>query len=248
MPEDIEEQPEDQPIYKYAKPFGKKEKVLNYASNAYQLTRPNKVGAVMELIRECQPKSFEDWQNFYFEKAYTKSKKNPLKVTKEILDELGERLHVVITTKVIPEWIEAFNQITVQDCHDYIYEVTIPRTYDGFITEKSVINDVLEKKFPNIIFEESDADLDHTGDVDYIGKVGNKAFGIQIKPVTANSNFGNYKPSERMQANFEDFEEKYGGRVFIVFSTKMNNKKEIQNKDVILEITKEIERLTLQQF
>lgn len=51
-----------------------------------------------------------------------------------------------------------------------------------------------------------------------------------------------------MQTNFEDFEEKYGGRVFIVFSTKVNNKKEIQNKDVILEITKEIERLTLQQF
>lgn len=35
---------EEQPIYKYAKPFGKKEKVLNYTSNAYQLTRPGKVG------------------------------------------------------------------------------------------------------------------------------------------------------------------------------------------------------------
>lgn len=110
--------------------------------------------------------------------------------------------------------------------------------------ETSVINDILAKVFPNIIFEEPD-DLEFVCDVDYIGKVGNKAFGIQIKPITANSNFGNYKPSERMQTNFEDFEEKYGGRVFIVFSTKMNNKKEIQNKDVILEITKEIERLTL---
>lgn len=248
MSEEIKEQQEDQPVYKYAKPFGKKEKVLNYTSNAYQLTRPNRVGAVMELIRECQPNSFEDWRNFYFARAYTKSKNNPLKVTKEVLNELGVRLYEKITAVVIPEWTEAFNQITIQDCHDYIYEVTIPRTYDGFITEKSVINDVLEKVFPNVTFEESDADLDHTGDVDYIGKVGNKAFGIQIKPITANSNFGNYKPSERMQTNFEDFEEKYGGRVFIVFSTKVNNKKEIQNKDVILEITKEIERLTSQQF
>ncbi len=27
--------------------FGKKEKVLNYANQTYQLSRPNKVGAVM---------------------------------------------------------------------------------------------------------------------------------------------------------------------------------------------------------
>ena len=53
-------------LRKYAKPFGKKEKVLNYASNTYQLTRPNKVDAVMALIRECQPKALEEWEKFYF--------------------------------------------------------------------------------------------------------------------------------------------------------------------------------------
>lgn len=144
---------------------------------------------------------------------------------------------------MIPEWTEAFRQITLQDCHDYIYEVTIPRTFDGFMTEKSVITEGLSKTFPEVVFEESDADLDHAGDVDYIGKVGNKAFGIQIKPVTANANFGNYKPSERMQANFEAFEEKYGGKVFMVFSAKGKNKKEIQNKEVLAEIRTEINRL-----
>lgn len=46
-------------IKKYAKHFGKKEKVLNFAGNTYQLTRPNKVDAVMSLIRECQPKALE---------------------------------------------------------------------------------------------------------------------------------------------------------------------------------------------
>ncbi len=115
------------------------------------------------------------------------------------------------------------------------------------IDTTSIVHDILAKFFPDIIFEEPD-DLEFVCDIDYIGKVGNKAFGIQLKPITANTNFGSFKPSERMQANFESFEEKYGGRVFIVFSTKVNNKKEIQNKDVILEITKEIERLTLQQF
>jgi hypothetical protein len=238
----MEELQEEQPIYKYAKPFGKKEKVLNYTSNAYQLTRPSKVGAVMELIRECQPKTFEEWRQYYFEKAHTKTKV-PIKVTQDILNELGERLYEKITEVVIPEWTEAFRQITKQDCYDYVYEVTIPRTFDGFLTEKSVINDFLAKKFPDVVFEESDSDLDHSGDVDYIGKVGNKAFGIQIKPITANSNFGNYKLTERMQTNFEAFEEKYGGKVFVIFSSKVGNKKEVKNKEVLDEITAEIARL-----
>lgn len=238
----MDELEEEQPVYKYAKPFGKKEKVLNFTSNAYQLTRPSKVGAVMELIRECQPKTFQEWRQYYFDKAHTKTKV-PIKVTQEILNELGERLYEKITEVVIPEWTEAFRQITKQDCYDYVYEVTIPRTFDGFLTEKSVINDFLAKKFPDVVFEESDSDLDHSGDIDYIGKVGDKAFGIQIKPVTANSNFGNYKLTERMQANFESFEEKYGGKVFVIFSSKVGNKKEVKNKEVLDEITAEIARL-----
>lgn len=166
-----------------------------------------------------------------------------LKNNPEILNELGERLYAKITEVVIPEWTEAFSQITKQDCYDYVYEVTVPRTFEGFITEKSVVNDLLAKQFPEVIFEESDSDLDHSGDVDYIGKVGEKAFGIQIRPVTANSNFANYNLSERMQTNFQEFEEKYGGKVFIIFSSKVGDKKEVKNKEVIQEIAAEIERL-----
>lgn len=55
---------------KYSKDFGKKEKVLNYACQTYQLSIPNKVGAVMNLIREFQPKTFKEWEKWYFEKAY----------------------------------------------------------------------------------------------------------------------------------------------------------------------------------
>jgi hypothetical protein len=42
---------------KHSQDFGKKEKVLNYACQTYQLSRLNKVGAVMALIRECQPQN-----------------------------------------------------------------------------------------------------------------------------------------------------------------------------------------------
>lgn len=223
---------------KYSLEFGNKEHVLNYACQLYQLSRPAKVGAVMALIRECQPKSFEDWKSWYFENAYTATK-NPQKLSKDSLTELGERLYTKITNFVIPEWEEAFRELTLQDCIDYVYNLTINRTYDGYIREKSVVNDGLAKIFPNVIFEESDPELDHAGDIDYVAKVGEKAFGIQIKPVTANANFGGYSLSERMKASFKDFTEKYGGKVFIVYSLKG----EIANKEVIDDIQNEIRRL-----
>lgn len=228
-------------IKQYSKSFDKKEKVLNYACQTYQLSRPNKVGAVMALIRQCQPATFEAWESWYFENAQSHGK-NSFKVTKESLKELGERLHCKITHIVIPEWQAAFNELTLQDCIDYIYNLTIHRTYDGYIREKSVINDGLAKHFPTIRFEESPPELDHSGDVDYIGWVTeDKAFGIQIKPTTAQSNFGNYSPSERMKASFQDFEDEYGGKVFIIFSLDGT----IANREMIQFIENEINRLVI---
>lgn len=223
---------------RFSKEFGKKEKVLNYATQTYHLSRPNKVGTVMALIRECQPKTFEEWQKWYFEHAYTDGK-NPSKITKESLEELGERLFVKIKEIVVPEWTEAFNALSEQDCIDYIFNLTINRTFDGFLREKSVIEDNLAKKFPEIRFEQSDPELDHAGDIDYLGWVSKKAFGIQIKPVTAKANFGNYSATERMKASFEDFTRKYSGKVFVVFSVD----DKIYNEDIIEQISIEIKRL-----
>ncbi|MDR3339927.1 MAG: MjaI family restriction endonuclease, partial [Candidatus Symbiothrix sp.] len=50
---------------KHSLDFGKKEKVLNYTCQTYQLSRLNKAGAVMALIRECQPQTIEEWQQWY---------------------------------------------------------------------------------------------------------------------------------------------------------------------------------------
>ncbi len=123
--------------------------------------------------------------------------------------------------------------MTLDDCTDYIRTLT----FDGYIREKSVINDGLAKIFPDVRFEESPPELDHSGDVDYLGFVNYsknqpKAFGIQIKPVTAKSNFGNYSISERMKASFEYFTVDLGGKVFIIFSLDG----EIGNKEISTEI------------
>lgn len=224
---------------KYSMNFGKKERVLNYTCQTYQLSRPNKVGSVMALIRECQPSSLKEWEQWYFINAYTSSKK-PTKITADSLKELGERLYAKITEVVIPEWECAFKELTEQDCIDYIFNLTINRTYDGYIREKSVINDGLAKLFPHIKFEESDPDLDHAGDIDYVAKIGDASIGIQIKPITANANFGSYSLTERMKASFDSFREEYGGNVFVIFSLDG----EIANKEIIEQIEKEIQRLS----
>ena len=217
---------------------GKKEFLLNHTCQLYQLTRPTKVGAVMNLIRQCQPSSIEEWEKWYFNNAMTEGK-TPLKITRESLLELGERLYTKMTELVIPQLQEAINSLTRQDCVDYVYNLTINRTFDGYQREKSVVNDGLAKIFKDIIFEESDPELDHAGDIDYVAHVGNYQIGIQIKPITANANFGGYSLTERMKASFEAFKEEYGGEVFVVFS--LDGK--IANPDVIEEMSKEIKRL-----
>ena len=111
--------------------------------------------------------------------------------------------------------------------------------YDGFIREKSVINDGLAKIFADLVFEESPPELDHAGDIDYIARIGNRAIGIQIKPVTSKSNFGNYSATERMKASFSAFENEFGGKVFVIFSID----DEITNKEVIADIENEVNRL-----
>ncbi len=225
---------------KYSMNFGKKERVLNYACQTYQLSRPNKVGAVMALIRDCQPASFEEWQLWYFDNAYTEGK-NPTKITSDTLKELGERLYAKIMEVVIPEWEAAFRELTQEDCVNYIYNLTLNRTYDGYLREKSVIHDGLSKILTDIVFEESDPELDHAGDVDYLAKVGDKAIGIQIKPITASANFGGYSLTERMKESFKSFKERYGGNVFIVWSLDG----EIANKEVVEAIRAEIKRLSV---
>ena len=156
-------------------------------------------------------------------------------------EELGEWLYTKMTELVIPQIQEAINNISRQDCIDYVYNLTINRTYDGYNREKSVVNGGLAKIFKDVEFAESDPELDHAGDIDYVAKVEKYQFGIQIKPVTANANFGGYSLSERMKTSFEEFTNKYGGKVFVVYSLRG----EIANKEVITQIKIEIERLQL---
>ncbi len=222
----------------HSKHFGNKEHILNYTCQFYQLSRPSKVGAVMALIRECQPASYDEWKQWYFQNAHTAGRV-PVKLSEQSLTELGERLYEKLQQFVIPSWQQTFRELTLQDCIDYIYNLTINRTYDGYLREKSVVTGALAALFPSLAFEESDPHTDHAGDIDYLVHVGSHALGLQVKPVTANANFGGFSLSECMKASFDAFTQRYGGKVFVIYSQRG----EIANTEVIAQMKAEVERL-----
>ena len=102
-----------------------KEWILNSGMNRFQLNFKRNVGAVSEEIRKCSPKSLEEWKEYYYSKVRSK----------EHIDELGQKLYIKIT-EVIASEVES---ITEEDCINYIHNMVINRTFDGYITEIKTI-------------------------------------------------------------------------------------------------------------
>ena len=160
-----------------------------------------------------------------------------------ILTELGERLYEKITEVVIPEWEEAFKQLTKQDCIDYIYNLTINRTYDGYTTEIQTIYGQLQVSL-DVKIEPAPDEWDRLFNVDFFIKVNDNYIGLQIKPINNSLQIPEIHKEYALQAKtHEKFKKQYGGNVFYIYSEKVNGKKEIANKEVVEEIRKDIERL-----
>jgi hypothetical protein len=112
--------------------------------------------------------------------------------------------------------------------------------YNDFYHTKSVVNDGLAEIFTDVVFEEINLELDdYVSDIDYVADIRDRTIGIQIKSVTEESEIENYSATERMRACLKAFEEEFGGKVFVVFSLDG----EIANRDVVVEIETEINRL-----
>ncbi|MGC8699358.1 MAG: MjaI family restriction endonuclease, partial [Candidatus Acidifodinimicrobium sp.] len=102
-----------------------KEWILNSATNRFQLNFSRNVGKVAEEIRKCAPKDKKEWEEYYYKNVRPK----------EHLIELGRKLYVKIT-EVLASEIE---EITEEDCINYIINLVIDRTYDGYNTEINTI-------------------------------------------------------------------------------------------------------------
>jgi hypothetical protein len=206
-----------------------KEWILNSAMNRFQLNFKRNVGSTSESIRQCAPKTLHEWRDYYFRNVRTK----------EHIEDLGKKLYVKIT-EVISAEVE---DITEQDCIDYMLQLVIDRTFDGYITEIKTVYGQLEKELM-VKIEPAPDEWDRLFNVDFFIKIQDKYIGIQIKPVNHGIQLSQiFKEKDLQVKSHETFTKQYGGKVFYVFSTKVGDRKEIRNKEVIIEIRQEIERL-----
>lgn len=207
-----------------------KEWILNSVMNRFQLNFKRNVGPTSESIRKCSPKNIEEWKSYYFARVKPR----------EHIVELGKTLYTKITEVVQSEVAE----ITEQDCIDYMIELVIDRTYDGYHTEIQTIYGQLQNIL-QIKIEPSPDEWDRLFNVDFFIKIKEKYIGLQIKPVNTGLQLPEiFKEYVIQEETHKKFTEVFGGKVFYLFSEKIGDKKEIKNKEEIIEIQKEIERLS----
>lgn len=206
-----------------------KEWILNSATNRFQLNFKRNVGATSESIRKCEPKSLKEWQDYYFENVRSQ----------EHIIELGKKLYMKITEILVAE----INEITEEDCVNYIKELVIDRTYDGYVREIKTIYEQLQEILKVKISPAPDK-WDRLYNVDFFIEINGKYIGLQIKPVSQVSSIPEIFKEKGIQHNTHiKFKEKYGGNVFYIYSCKTGDKKIIVNTEVIEEIQSEISRL-----
>ncbi len=205
-----------------------KEWILNQANMRWGLTKKNKVGPVSELIRKCSPKTLKDWEDYYLRNVRNRND----------IESLGKTLFIKVTD-VCKKEIE---DITEEECINFIYNLVINRTYDGYQSEIQTIYGRLEKIL-DIKINPAPDEWDRGYNVDYYIEVNNKFIGLQIKPAGFEYIPQIINEREQQKKTHEKFTEKYGGKVFYIISITQGKNKIIKNEEVIEEIKIEIERL-----
>jgi hypothetical protein len=147
-----------------------KEWILNSAMNRFQLNYKKNVGPTSESIRKCAPKTVEEWREYYFKNVRTMEK----------IEELGKKLYVKITEVIQSEVAD----ITEQDCIDYMIQLVIDRTFDGYMTEIQTIYGQLEKIL-GVKIESSPDEWDRSYNVDFFIRIKDKFIGLQVKPTNS---------------------------------------------------------------
>lgn len=205
-----------------------KEWILNQANMRWGLTKKTRVGPVSELIRKCSPKSIKEWESYYFKNIYPK----------QHLEELGRRLYIKIT-EVCQAEIESVEE---KDCINFIINLVINRTYDGYQSEIQTIYGQLQEAL-GVKVEPAPDEWDRGYNVDFFIKVNGRYIGLQIKPAGYAYIPQIINELEFQKRTHKKFADKYGGKVFYIISVKEGKKKIIYNPEVIEELKEEIKRL-----
>lgn len=216
-----------------------REWILNVATNRWGLNKKSFVGPVAKWIRECSPGNLNEWESFYFVKLNEFLRTKGIELSAEqYLEELGKKLYIKITEVIHSEVAE----VCEEDCIKYIHNLVINRTYEGYKAEIETIYGKLEREL-NVKIEPAPDEWDRLYNVDFYIEIDGKFIGLQIKPISYEQTPEIHKWREWLSESHEKFRQKHGGRVFVIFSVKRDNRKEIFNREVLAELREEIKKL-----
>ena len=111
---------------------------------------------------------------------------------------------------------------------NYMLQLVIDRTFDGYMTEIKTIYGQLERELGYKIEPASDK-WDRLYNVDFFIKIKEKYIGLQIKPVNQGIQLAQiFKEKELQLKTHDKFTKEFGGKVFYIFSSKSGDKKVIR--------------------
>ncbi|MHA1285471.1 MAG: MjaI family restriction endonuclease [Promethearchaeota archaeon] len=102
--------------------------LINLANQNAQATRPKVVGQMSELIKQCQCKSFNEWRNWYL-KRYPYAIKNATEKIMSMIEKMKIAMNK-INQNMVQEWVE---------------DLVINKTAEGFIIQEIILKLLAEK-------------------------------------------------------------------------------------------------------
>jgi len=195
------------------------ETLLNYGMNRWGLNKSSSVGKTSDLIRDCAPHKYDQWLEYYFQKAQ-QNKHNGVVITGEYITELGAVLYTKLTEVVAKE----LESISLEECIDYVFNLVINRTYEGYLTEIKTIYGYLEHELQREIKPAPD-EWDRLYNVDFFIQIyATSCIGIQIKPLTGKS-LNDYQWGAMHRENHNKFTKKLRGKYSSCIPKRLGIKK-----------------------
>ena len=190
-------------------------------TNRWGLNKKNSVGPVALWVRECAPKSISDWQKYYLTKlaGFLKEKGINLEPENNITF-LGQKLYVKISETMKAE----IDEVTQEDCLEYIKKLLINRTFEGYQNEIMTVYAYLENIL-GVEIQPAPDKWDRLYNVDFFIKKSDKTIGLQIKPLTYEQLPEIHKWRQWLASTHERFKKEQGGEVFIIFTTTKDRKR-----------------------
>lgn len=109
-------------------PVAEKEFVLNYAMNRWQLNFKKNVGPTSDSVRQCNPRTKEEWRNYYYKNIRSS----------EHIDNLGRQLFDRIKNTLPEErrfHQDLIDSVTLDDCIAYMHIMVTDRVFNGYMKE-----------------------------------------------------------------------------------------------------------------